>query len=118
MEEKDGLSATYQHKEGFHTVGQMIKHESFVLKPVFTRKQVTFAKFVNQIAYYNALQNNTLWNEIIKPFTQREHSQYGLVAISLAAMVDINKEIWFAYVNRKAKSFMLRSPRKEIEKIN
>ena len=63
-------------------------------------------KFENLIAYCNALRfiaekmyatfmNNTLWNTIIQLLKKREHSQFGLVAISRAAMVDVNKEIWF-----------------------
>ena len=41
MEEKDRLSETYQHKEEFHIVGQMMKHELLALKPIFTKRVKT-----------------------------------------------------------------------------
>ena len=79
------------------------------------RKVVTKANFENLIAYYNALRqicereydifmNTTLWNEITKPVVNREHSQFGIVAIARAAMVDVNKEVWFAYLQRQSKN--------------
>ena len=78
------------------------------------RKVVILATYENLIAYYNALRciwekeydifmNTTLWNDIIKPLTKREHSQFGIVAISRAAMVDVNKETWKAYLERRDK---------------
>ena len=91
MDEKNGLSATYQHKEGLHIMDQMIKHNSTLFKSIFAerakktdldvRKVVTLAKYENLIAYYNALRcicereydtfmNTTLWNDIIKPLTK------------------------------------------------
>ena len=124
MDEKNGLSATYQHKEGLHIMDQMIKHNSTLFKSIFAerakktdldvRKVVTLAKYENLIAYYNALRcicereydtfmNTTLWNDIIKPLTKREHSQFGIVAITRAAMVDVNKETWKAYLARRDK---------------
>ena len=78
------------------------------------RKVVALAKYENLIAYYNALRcicereydtfmNTTLWNDIIKPLTKREHLQFGILAVIRAAMVDVNKEIWKAYLVRRDK---------------
>ena len=111
---KDGLSVTYQHREGYPIVNQMILHDALILEQIFTerakatnieiRKTVTLAKFENLIAHYNALRciaekeyeefmNNTLWYKIIQPLTKHEHSQFELVAFSCATMVDVNKEM-------------------------
>ena len=38
MDEKNGLSATYQHKEGLHIMDQMIKHNSALYKSIFAER--------------------------------------------------------------------------------
>ena len=38
MDEKNGLSATYQHKEGLHIIHQMIKHNSTLFLQHFCRE--------------------------------------------------------------------------------
>ena len=39
MDEKNGLSATYQHKEGLHIMDQMIKHNSTLFKSIFAERE-------------------------------------------------------------------------------
>ena len=65
IDEKNGLSATYTHKEGQHIMDNMIRHKIPLFKGAFVerakevdinvRKIVAKARFENLIAYYNAL---------------------------------------------------------------
>ena len=60
MDEKNGFSATYQHKEGLHIMDLMIKHNSTLFKSIFAerakktdvdvRKVITLAKYEKLIA--------------------------------------------------------------------
>ena len=70
------------------------------------------ARFENYVAAYNALRcqveieydcfmNNTLYNKILSKFCERTHSQYGIVAMTRAAMVIVNKEIWKAFLEAR-----------------
>jgi hypothetical protein len=65
IDEKNGLSATYTHKEGQHIMDNMIRHKIPLFKGAFVerakevdinvRKIVAKARFENLIAYYNTL---------------------------------------------------------------
>jgi len=74
---------------------------------------VNKARFENYIVCYNALKcqceqeydlfiNVFLWKDILEPLCERTHSQYGIVAIIRASMVFVNKEVWKAYLERRA----------------
>ena len=39
-----------------------------------------------------------MWKDILEQFCDRTHSQYGMVAISQACMVIVNKKIWKAFL--------------------
>ena len=43
-----------------------------------------------------------MWKDILEPLCERTHSQYGIVAIIRASMVFVNKEVWKAYLERRA----------------
>ena len=52
---------------------------------------------------------------MIQPLTKREHPQFGFVAISRAAMVDVNKEMLFAYLRGRYKTIHIESRKRNRE---
>ena len=123
LEEKNGLSQGYNHVEGKFLVDQMLKFNSTYVKSIMTprakeidetiQRVANKAKFENYIACYNALRcqseqeydlfmNVILWKDILEPLCERTHSQYGIVAIVRASMAYVNKEIWKAFLEKRA----------------
>ena len=121
--EKNGLSQGYTHVEGKFLSDQMLKFNSTYVKSVMIprakeideaiQRIANKAKFENYVACYNALRcqgeqeydlfmNVILWKDILEPLCERTHSQYGIVAIIRASMVYVNKEIWKAFLEKRA----------------
>ena len=119
LETKDGLSKDYNHQEGRFIVNGLLHFRSSVLNRIFKPRRTEIdeqvqrlcnkARFENYVAAYNALRcqveieydcfmNNILYNKILSKFCERTHSQYGIVAMTRAAMVIVNKEIWKVFL--------------------
>ena len=123
LEEKDGLSVGYVHVEGKFLVDQMLNFNSTYLRSIMNprakeideniQRIANKAKFENYVACYNALRcqceqeydlfmNVILWKDILEPLCERTHSQYGIVTINRASMVFVNKEVWKAFLEKRA----------------
>ena len=57
--------------------------------------------------------NIILWKDILEPLCERTHSQFGIVAIVRASMVYVNKEIWKAFLEKRA--FVIRKDNQKIK---
>ena len=123
LEEKNGLSTGYVHQEGSFIVGHLLYFQSSYLNKIFKTRGIEVnesvqricnkARFQNLIAAYNGLRcqleveydtfmNTTLWNVILSNFCERTHSQFGIVALTRAGMIIVNKEIWKAFLEVRA----------------
>jgi len=123
LEEKNGLSTGYVHQEGSFIVGHLLYFQSSYLNKIFKTRRIEVnesvqricnkARFQNLIAAYNGLRcqleveydtfmNTTLWNVILSNFCERTHSQFGIVALTRAGMIIVNKEIWKAFLEVRA----------------
>ena len=45
--------------------------------------------------------NVYLWKDILEQFCDRTHSQFGIVAIIRATMINVNKEIWKNFLEKR-----------------
>jgi len=45
--------------------------------------------------------NVNLWKDILEQFCDRTHSQFGIVAIIRATMINVNKEIWKKFLEKR-----------------
>ena len=121
-EQKNGISPGYCRTEGKYVVEQMLNFDSLYMHNIFStrsanldaewQKMVNKARFENYVVAYNALRlqceseydrfmNVNLWKDILEQFCDRTHSQFGIVAIIRATMINVNKEIWKNFLEKR-----------------